>query len=861
MAVQTLYVLATNAVTPNFWGNLQLNGTAPTGANSAFGWAVARTAVTTPYYRARLGATAVGGDAASSTTTIGVAPRKGTGTGASTAGDSFIAGPFTGTFAVSPWTFNFNLRAGTAGAVGHINMTMWRGANADGSGATMILGQTPGATVTLSTTTDVNSSISTASMGGPTLNNEYLFFQIEWQETTAGTSNNNNILFRAGTSFITTADFVPVTAGALAVTQANQTVSAAGWATARGTLAATQANHTIFGRGGPVVRGTLALTEISDTISASGSNGSAAPNHLITSFTPGAFYNTFTGRVGGMFAVSAAATFNQLGLYSMGDVSAGTWTVILSDYDTQANYFQTDIVMPTGIPSGGWYYVPVPNGISIAAGTRYVLSVAVTSGGTPFMNESPVTIRLSTTVYSVYAPGGGLNFTLSQANAQDVGIDLIEGAPFIVGRLGDPTMSTPLAVDLLVHADGAPGSTAFVDSSGNNWPLTPTGTAQIGSNAKFGGGAISFDASTSVDSHIVVGGTSDFNIPGFTPFTIEAWVWFNSDPTAKTRVITSKWGGSDCAWMFFIYQGTFLFGYTTIGTDFQGVGVTNFAPTDYGKWFHLAVTGDATGFRVYINGSLAGSGYRNNPMWQSTNLTEIGNQSDGGSTLAFDGYIDELTITIGASRYTDVGFIPPLKPYRALLDPGYLAQAPQTLSAFGTVSNPVSGNVGTLNLTQANQTLFGTATVTVGGTLGLTQQPQTLAATGGVAVGATLGLTQAPQTIAAAGGVTVTGTLGLTQQPQALAAVGRVLVGGALGLTQQSQTLLGTAKVAIGGTLGLTQAPQTLSAFGSVVSPGVIVGNLILTQDDHVLSATGTVPANDTGIMETQYYYRRRMRR
>ena len=590
-------------------------------------------------------------------------------------------------------------------------------------------------------------------------------------------------------------------------------------------------------------------------------------NHLTLTYANATTRNDWDGRVGLRFTVSQPTTFTKVGFLSTGAGSVGTRTIVLSNFDTQEVYLSADVALPSAAaaPSGTWFYIDYLLGVTVNPGVRYALTATTTNGGLAWWQVAPTTIRNSTDVIAAYSTGG-LALTADDPNpdaqnAQFYGLDLIEGIPATVGRLGDPTMSTPLAVDLLVHADGAPGSTTFVDSSGNNWPLTPTGTVQIGSNSRFGGGAISFGASTSVDSHIVVGGTSDFNIPGFTPFTIEAWVWFNSDPTAKTRTIASKWGGSDCAWDFFIYQGTFLFGYTTIGTDFQGVGVTNFAPTDYGKWFHLAVAGDATGIRTYINGAVAGTGYRNNPMWQSTNLTEIGNTSDGGSATPFDGYIDELTISLGVSRYTDVGFIPPFKPYRALLDPGYVVQGAQTISATGTVADPVSGNVGTLNLTQANQTLFGTATVTVGGTLGLTQQPQTLAATGGVAVGATLGLTQAPQTIAAAGGVTVTGTLGLTQQPQALAAVGRVLVGGALGLTQQSQTLLGTAKVAIGGTLGLTQAPQTLSAFGSVVSPGVVAGDLNLTQDNHVLSATGTVPANDTGLTESQYFYRRRNRR
>lgn len=214
MAVQTIYLLGTTAVTPNWWGNTQLNGTAPTGANSAYGWAPAKIAVTTPYIRGRLGATTTSTDAAiaASYNAATSGPAKGTGSGATTAGDSFIAGPFSGKFAATAWTFNFNLRASTAGAVGHVNLRVWRSRNADGSAATQLLANTVGATVTLSTTVDTNSSVSW-SPGAVSLDNEYLFLQVEWQETIAGTSNSDNVLFRIGTALVTTPDFVAAATG------------------------------------------------------------------------------------------------------------------------------------------------------------------------------------------------------------------------------------------------------------------------------------------------------------------------------------------------------------------------------------------------------------------------------------------------------------------------------------------------------------------------------------------------------------------------------------------------------------------------------------------------------------------------
>jgi hypothetical protein len=269
MAVQTIYLLAQAGVTPNFYGPTQLNGSAPTGANTAYGWSANKIAV--GFIRGRLGATATATDAVVGTSynasTSG--PVKGTGTGAGTAGDSFVAGPFSGTFAATAWTLNFNLRASTAGCVGHINVRIWKSSNAAGTSATQLLANTAGLTVTLSTTADVNSSVSW-SPGALSLNNEYLFFQVEWQETTLGTTNGDNVLFRAGTSSITTADFVAAATGPLATTEAADTSSVVGGVVVSGTLARTEVADSANVVGGVVVGGTLATTEAADSANIAG---------------------------------------------------------------------------------------------------------------------------------------------------------------------------------------------------------------------------------------------------------------------------------------------------------------------------------------------------------------------------------------------------------------------------------------------------------------------------------------------------------------------------------------------------------------------------------------------------------------
>lgn len=208
MATHTLYPTNTLAITPNFWSILQDGGTAPTAANSTYGWSPSKQALSnTIYMGGHLGASgAVTAGGLTSFIDSTTSPTKGTGTTGSTAGDSFIAGPYTGTFANTAWTFAWNMRASTAGVTGRLRMRVWKSANADGTSATALTASTQvGSTIVLSTTVDTNSSMSW-SPGTITLSNEYLFFQMEWEQTAVGTTSGDNALFRIGTASITTPD-------------------------------------------------------------------------------------------------------------------------------------------------------------------------------------------------------------------------------------------------------------------------------------------------------------------------------------------------------------------------------------------------------------------------------------------------------------------------------------------------------------------------------------------------------------------------------------------------------------------------------------------------------------------------------
>ena len=155
-----------------------------------------------------------------------------------------------------------------------------------------------------------------------------------------------------------------------------------------------------------------------------------------------------------------------------------------------------------------------------------------------------------------------------------------------------------------------------------------------------------------------------------------------------------------------------------------------------------------------------------------------------------------------------------------------LTQADQTINGHATVA----GTVGALSVTQADQTLGALARVVVGGALNAAQAAQTLSGAARANIGGTLTATQADQTLAGQGGTNILAALNQTQGNQTL--VGRIdTTGGAiLDKLQDSQILAGAAKLTVGASLDLTQASQTLTGLLSIAAGGA----LRITQDSQL---------------------------
>lgn len=207
--------------------------------------------------------------------------------------------------------------------------------------------------------------------------------------------------------------------------------------------------------------------------------------------------------------------------------------------------------------------------------------------------------------------------------------------------IGDSSFNS---VSLLLHMDGSNGSTTFTDSSVNALTVTANGNAQISTaQSNFGGSSGAFDGTgdfLDINTNGAVRGTEDF--------TIEAWI-YPTEVTGSDRCIYETRGGDG----FVLYINTS--GYLQVFDSVVNVASTaSTTLLSANTWQHIALVGSGSTKTYYVNGAAAGT-FTLASLAGPTNL-RIGARNDAAA--AFIGYIDDLRVTRGASRYTS-NFTPP----------------------------------------------------------------------------------------------------------------------------------------------------------------------------------------------------------
>lgn len=202
---------------------------------------------------------------------------------------------------------------------------------------------------------------------------------------------------------------------------------------------------------------------------------------------------------------------------------------------------------------------------------------------------------------------------------------------------------------LLLHFDGADGSTTFIDSSASAHVMMLSGpglneidTAQ----SVFGGSSYRKGPSTT----IYAAASADWNF-GTGSFTVDTWIRFAS--TSRQYIFDVGINGS----ILVISPTTGVVEVYGPSSHVINAGSTPFS-TDV--WYHIALVRDGNSWTVYRDGVAYASATDSRSWGSSSSLFLVGQYGDGG--IGMDGWMDEFRVSKGIARWT-ANFTPPTRPY------------------------------------------------------------------------------------------------------------------------------------------------------------------------------------------------------
>ncbi len=203
-------------------------------------------------------------------------------------------------------------------------------------------------------------------------------------------------------------------------------------------------------------------------------------------------------------------------------------------------------------------------------------------------------------------------------------------------------------VKLLMHFDGANGSTTFTDQTGKT--VTAYGNAQISTaQSKFGGSSGYFDGT---GDYLSTPDSADWDLYG--DFTFEAWV--NVYNITSTYPIAAQRTDGNNYFSFMIQDGSVRFVVVSGGSVVLSALTT--ATVSANTWAHVAYSRVSGVNKLFINGVLQAltTDTASNGAYAFSGTLSVGAREADG--VYFQGYIDDLRITKGFARYVS-NFTPP----------------------------------------------------------------------------------------------------------------------------------------------------------------------------------------------------------
>ncbi|MEO8388967.1 LamG-like jellyroll fold domain-containing protein [Polaromonas sp.] len=239
--------------------------------------------------------------------------------------------------------------------------------------------------------------------------------------------------------------------------------------------------------------------------------------------------------------------------------------------------------------------------------------------------------------------------------------------PTVDPNAGDPRIQS---VSLLLHGDGANGSTSIIDSSLMPNTVTAMGTPQIStSQSKFGGASIRFDGGI---GYLTGPYQASLNA-GMDDFTAETWYYTLSATSDQAIFTIGKPAiavGADVAMGLHHFGSTFagkVRAFVYSGADQYFVDSIIALTTN--AWHHLAFVKRGGLLSLYLNGVLQGTATANVQLNTSTSgwVFSLGRYADSAPRYV-NGYLDDFRFTKGVARYV-ANFTPPSQAFADVADP------------------------------------------------------------------------------------------------------------------------------------------------------------------------------------------------
>lgn len=235
-------------------------------------------------------------------------------------------------------------------------------------------------------------------------------------------------------------------------------------------------------------------------------------------------------------------------------------------------------------------------------------------------------------------------------------------------------------VELLCGFNGADAATSFTEES-NSRSTTFSGNAQLDTaQAKWGSSSLLLDGTGDFVSWTDSG---DFTL-GTSAFCIEAWVRWNSISAGVSQNIIAHWLSSTNNRGFNLSYNTSFglqFQYSTAGTFATQVSVAGAWSPTTGVWYHVAADRSGSSLKVFADGVvIATHNIASDSIFNAATLMRCG--SLDGTQVYFNGWIDDLRLTVGRSRYQS-NFTLPQGPFSRGKRLGVLGEYAQPVISFG----------------------------------------------------------------------------------------------------------------------------------------------------------------------------------